>query len=131
MKIFFLPKKTTKIHPTHCLPSPTKQSSTPTLDGQLMIKDYYVMMTVFGCQILLNNHNHPITGHCGLSEGIIRGQVSDHSSRIIASLVRIALDPKHPNTDHMEIRLNTSALAGDPDLYPQVFQIQNAIPGSV
>ena len=29
------------------------------------------------------------------------------------------------------IRLNTSALVGDPDPYPQVFQIQNAIPGSV
>ena len=29
------------------------------------------------------------------------------------------------------VRLNTSALVGDPDPYPQVFQIQNAIPGSV
>ena len=29
------------------------------------------------------------------------------------------------------VRLNTSALAGDPDPYPRVFQIQNAIPGSV
>ena len=30
-----------------------------------------------------------------------------------------------------QIRLNTSALAGDPDPYPWVFQIQNAIPGSI
>ena len=30
-----------------------------------------------------------------------------------------------------KLRLNTSALAGDPDPYPRVFQIQNAIPGSV
>ena len=29
------------------------------------------------------------------------------------------------------VRLNTSALAGDPDPYPRVFQIQNAIPGFV
>jgi len=29
------------------------------------------------------------------------------------------------------VRLNTSALVGDPDPYPRVFQIQNAIPGSV
>jgi len=33
---------------------------------------------------------------------------------------------------HMAIlRRSTSALVGDPDLYPWVFQIQNAIPGSV
>jgi hypothetical protein len=31
----------------------------------------------------------------------------------------------------MVVRQSTSALAGDPDPYPQVFQIQNAIPGSV
>ena len=29
------------------------------------------------------------------------------------------------------VRHFTSALAGDPDPYPQVFQVQNAIPGSV
>ena len=29
------------------------------------------------------------------------------------------------------VRLNTSALVGDPDPYPRVFQIQNAIPGSM
>ena len=29
------------------------------------------------------------------------------------------------------IRQDMSALVGDLDLYPQVFQIQNAIPGSV
>src|SRR5882762_2317277 len=29
------------------------------------------------------------------------------------------------------LRQSTSALMGDPDSYPRVFQIQNAIPGSV
>ena len=116
MKIYFLPKKPTNIHPTHCPPSPTKQSSTPTLVGQLMIKDYYVMMTVFGYRtptisisgyysiitITLSQDITAKTRHWTLSKGIICGWVSDHSSKIIASLVRIAPDPKHPDTDHME-----------------------------
>ena len=33
--------------------------------------------------------------------------------------------------DHQAIRQSTSALVNDLDLYPWVFQIQNAIPGSV
>ena len=116
MKIFFLPKKPTNIRPTHCLPSPTKRSSTPTLIGQLMIKDYYVMMTKFGYRtpmisvsgyysmitIILSWDIMAKTRHWTLSEGIIHGRVSDHSSKIIASLVQIVPDPKHPDTDHME-----------------------------
>ena len=114
MKIFFLPKKSTNIHPTHCLPSPTKWSSTPTLVGQLMIKDYYVMMTVFGYQTLtisISGYYSIITiilsqdimakRHWTLFEGIIHGWVSIHLSKIIASLVQIVPDLKHPDTDHM------------------------------
>ena len=116
MKIYFLPKKLTNIHLTHYPPSPTNGSSTPTLVGQLMIKDYYVMITVFGYQtltisvsryysiimIILSWDIMAKTRHWILSKGIICGQVSDHSSKIIASLVRIVPDPKHPDTDHME-----------------------------
>ena len=34
-------------------------------------------------------------------------------------------------TSGPSLRQSTSALMGDPDPYPRVFQIQNAIPGSV
>ena len=108
MKIFFLPRKPTNIHLTHCPLSLTKWSSTPTLVGQLMIKDYYIMMIVFGYQtpttsisrfysiimIILLRDIMAKTRHWILSEGIIHGWVFFHLSRIIASLVRIAPDPK-------------------------------------
>src|SRR6202040_4248031 len=57
-------------------------------------------------RILLNKHDHLLSGHYGQSKTmelvrkeIIPGLVSEHSSRIIASLVLPVRDPRHRDTN--------------------------------
>src|ERR1700735_3149229 len=99
-------------------------NTNPIRDGQLMIKAYSVMTTIFGYRtpMISDSESYSITmttlslvimvktKHWSLSKGIIHGRVSEHSSRTIVSLARLALDPKLPNTDHMVTSNNFQSL---------------------
>ena|SRR6267154_274187 len=51
------------------------------------------------------------------------------TGRDYGSLLKFVCSPQ-PTAVGVLLRQSTSALVGDPDPYPRVFQVQNAIPGS-
>ena len=120
IKTFFPLRSATNTVLTFYPNSPIHTNTTPTRDGQLMIKAYYIMMTVFGYQILTisDSEFYSIimttlslvimvkTKHWFLSKGIIHGPVFERSSRTIVSLAQLGLDPKLPDIDHMVISNN-------------------------